>query len=132
MTREYIINKLTCELVMLTGDTDSMSSYRKYIAMALDIGVNHFTKDMEEIIAMDKWGNELNRFKSTQDAAEKLGIYRQCITDVLIGRANTAGGLRFIKAKDKVLIPKTDKYGARKIHSKKICRITEPGNSPES
>jgi len=104
MTREYVINKLTCELVIITGDTDNMVSYRKHIAMALDIGINHFTKDMEEVVALDKWGNETGRFKGVTDAAEKLGIPQPYISAVLSGQQHTAGGYRFIKAKDRILI----------------------------
>lgn len=117
MTRNKVINKLTLELVLLTGDTENMATIRRYIGMALDVGINHFTKDMEEVVVLDIFGHELDRFKGVTDAADKMGIKQSYISAVLTGQQHTAGGFRFMKAKDKILIPKTNTYGIRGIHT---------------
>lgn len=119
MTRSKIINSLTLELVSLTGDTEHMSTIRRYIEMALDVGINHFTKEMEEIVMVDGFGHEIDRFRCLSEAENKTGIDRRHISLVLLGQRHTAGDCRFIKAKDMVLIPKTDKYGIRSIHTEK-------------
>jgi hypothetical protein len=111
MTRTKVINQLTLELVSLTGAAEHMTTMRRYIEMALDVGINHFTKDMEEIVVLDQYGHEVNRFKGVTDAADKMCIKQACISAVLSGQQHTAGGYRFIKAEDRKLIPKTDKYG---------------------
>lgn len=98
MTRDYVLNQLTCELVALTGDTENMSAYRKYLNMALDIGVNHFTKDMEEVIQMDTNGRIIKRYKGITDAATKIGIKQCSISDVITGRQNSTHGFIFRKA----------------------------------
>jgi hypothetical protein len=105
MTQNEVIYKLSMEMALALGDLDTLQTCQIYIQMALSIGVEHYTKDMEEIIQLDHNGIELGRFKSTSDASAKLGILRPCITDVIIGRAHTAGGFIFIKTKDKELIP---------------------------
>lgn len=92
-----------------TSDNSHMCTVRRYIEMAVDIGTNHFTKDMEEIIALDNWGNETDRYKSVTEAAENLGIPQHYISAVLAGTQNTTGGYRFIKAKDQELLRKNFK-----------------------
>ena len=104
MTRDKVINSLTLELVTITGDDEHMSIIRKYIGMTLDIGINHFTKDMEEVIAMDEWGNEIGRFKGVTDAAVKLGLKQYSISDVIAGRQHSTGGYLFAKAHKTQLI----------------------------
>lgn len=120
MTQNEVINKLSMEMFVLVKgknlytnldqpltkeDFDDLNTYRWFIRQALTIGIDHFTKDMEEIIQMDLRGVEMERYKSTQEASDKTGIYRSCITDVIIGRAHSAGGFTFIKTKDKELVP---------------------------
>ena len=105
MTHDYVINKLTCELIVETGCPEHISAYRRKIRQALDIGINHFTKDMEEVIMMDRFGKEIERFKGVSDASAKTGVRQSDISSVLIGRQHTAGGFIFRKASTLVLKP---------------------------
>lgn len=93
-------------MALALGDLDTLQTCRTYIQMALSIGVEHFTKDMEEIIQMDRNGVEMGRFKSVTDASVKTGIPQYQLSAVLTGIQHTAGGFIFIKVKDKELIPK--------------------------
>lgn len=105
MTQGEVINKLSIEMALALGDLDTLQTCRTYIQMALMIGIEHFTKDMEEIIVLTKNGEEVTRLKSVTEGELKLGIRQACISDCLAGRQHTAGGYMFIKAKDKELIP---------------------------
>ena len=57
MTHLEVINKLAGEMSRMTGEFDHIDVYRWYIRQALDIGINHFTKESEEII-MNKIQND--------------------------------------------------------------------------
>jgi hypothetical protein len=105
MTQNEVINKLSMEMALLTGDLDNLNTYRWFIRQALDIGINHFTKDMEEIIQMDRFGEELGRFKGVTDCSQKTGIRQSDISAVLTGVQHSAGGFLFMRSKDKKLIP---------------------------
>jgi hypothetical protein len=72
--------------------------------MALSIGLEHYTKDMEEVVALYRDGVEAGRFKSIGDASNKLGVPQSSISDVIRGVQHTAGGLMFIKTKDYELV----------------------------
>lgn len=91
-------------MVQLTGHAEDMGVYRKYIQMALSIGLEHFSKDMEEVYAFNKWGREVGCFKSVRDASKKLGIPAHYISNMLSGRQSTAGGLIFVRSKDVELV----------------------------
>lgn len=104
MTTKQVINKLSLELAFQTGKMEDVAWYKKYIGMALSIGIDHFTKNMEEIVAMDHEGRELGRYNSIIEAGRKLGIRESNIHHVLAGRNPTAGGYKFILAKDQILI----------------------------
>ena len=104
MTHMEVINKLSFEMLQITGDLDHIDTYRWFIRQALDIGINHFTKDSEEVIAMTRDGVERGRFKSLREASNVLGIDRRNIQHVLAGLNHTAGGYQFILNKDKLLI----------------------------
>lgn len=105
MTVSEVVNKLTMEQALALGDLDTLPTCRRYIQMALSIGIDHFTRDSDEIIAMNYSGEEVSRFKSIREAEAKLGIDRRNIGHVLKGTAHSAGGLLFIRAKDKELVP---------------------------
>lgn len=92
------------EMALALGELDHLQTCRHYIQMALSIGLEHFSKDSQEIICMNYSGEELIRFKSIREAADKLGIDRRNISHVLEGTAHSAGGYKFILAKDKELI----------------------------
>jgi len=104
MTHMEVINKLAFEMVKVTGEIDHVNTYRWFIRQALDIGINHFTKDSEEIIAMTRNGVEKGRFKSIREASRCLGIHSRLIRFVLRGQHHTAGGYTFMLSKDKILI----------------------------
>lgn len=93
------------ELAVKVGDYDNLNTYRWFIRQALCIGIEHFTKDMEEVIQMDRNGVELARFKGVTDASLKLGIRQSDISAVLTGVQHSAGGFLFMKERDKELIP---------------------------
>ncbi len=105
MTQNEVINKLSMELAIKVGDFDNLNTYRWYIRQALVVGIDHFTKDMEEVIQMDRFGVEIGRFKGVTDAANKTGIRQSDISAVLTGVQHTAGGFIFMKERDKELIP---------------------------
>ncbi len=108
MTQGEVISKLTRECCLAMGEFYYYDTIRVYIQMALSVGVEHYTADMEEIVALYKDGREAGRFKSTIEAAEKLGVRRTSISDVLAGRLYTTGGLKFIKTKDYELVKRKD------------------------
>jgi len=105
MTQSEVINKLSMEMALALGDLDTLPTCRTYIQMALAIGIEHYTKDMEEIIVMNKDGEEVTRLKSVSEGEVKLGIRQIYISLCLTGRQHSAGGFMFVKAKDKELIP---------------------------
>jgi hypothetical protein len=106
MTQNEVINKLSTEMAVELGDFDHLALCRKYIQRALVIGTDHFTTDMEEVIQMDRFGTEIQVFKSVGDASRKTGIRQNDISTVLTGVQHTAGGFIFMKSKDKVLTPR--------------------------
>lgn len=110
MTMTEVMDKLMAEYWQETGDSENYSTVRKYMQRALVVGMEHFDPSMSEIVALNQWGIEVGRYKSTIDASKKIGVCRQCIVKVINGRAVTAGGLKFVKAKDydlkNTLLPK--------------------------
>jgi hypothetical protein len=106
MTQSEVISKLSHECCLAMGDFDYFQTVQTYIQMALRVGIEHFTKDMEEIVALYKDGTEAGRFKSVENASRTLGVTYQNISAVLTGRQHTAGGLMFVKTKDYELIPR--------------------------
>jgi len=104
MIQSEVIDKLARECCLALGDFDHFMTVRTYIQMALSIGIEHYTKDMEEVVAIYRDGVEAGRFKSIKDASDKLGIAYQNISTVLEGRQHTAGGLMFMKTKDYELV----------------------------
>jgi hypothetical protein len=111
MIQSEVINKLARECCLALGDFDHFTTVHTYIQMALSIGIEHYTKDMEEIVAMYRDGVEAGRFKSIREAERKLGIDRRNINQVLRGAAHSAGGLIFIKTKDYELIERKKERG---------------------
>jgi hypothetical protein len=105
MTHNEVINKLSMEMALALGDLDTLQTCRVYIQMALTIGINHFTKNMEEIIALDSEGREVGRYRSIMEIEKALGVKESNVHHVLAGRNHTAGGYIFIRSKDKELIP---------------------------
>ncbi len=104
MLQSEVINKLSRECCLAMGDFDYFKTVRIYIQMALSIGIEHYTKDMEEIVALYMDGTEAGRFKSITEASDKLGINRRNIDHVLRGNVHSAGSLMFMKAKDYELV----------------------------
>lgn len=109
MTQSEVIDKLTKELCLAQGTFDYFQQNRIYIQMALAVGIEHFTKDMEEVVVLYKDGSEAGRFKGVTDASIKLGIPQSQISDALRGAQHTAGGLMFMKTKDYELVPRNSK-----------------------
>ena len=114
MTQSEVINKLAMELAIAidldneNGIQDHTPVYRWFIRQALDIGTNHFTKDVEEVVMLSKEGEEVARYKGVIDASIKTGIRQGDISAVLTGVQHTAGGFKFMKAKDWELVPRPD------------------------
>lgn len=106
MLQSEVIQKLAVECHALVSQypDQQFSIIRKYIQMGLCVGLEHFTQDMEEIVALDLQGVERGVYKSTQDASNKLGICRQNITAVVNGRKHSVGGYIFMKRKDYQLL----------------------------
>ena len=101
------INKLARELCLAQGTFDYFEVNRLTSKWPL-WGLEHFTKDMEEVVALYRDGTEAGRFKSVGDASLKLGIHQSCVSDVIRGVQQTAGGLKFMKARDYELVPRKD------------------------
>jgi hypothetical protein len=106
MTVSEVIDKLTRDCCFELGSFDNYTTIHTAIQRALVIGLEHFREDQAEIMALDQFGVEVGHFKSVVEASEKLGICRQSIVKVLNNRANTAGGLHFVKVNDPKLIKK--------------------------
>ncbi|HNX37502.1 MAG TPA: hypothetical protein PL124_05470 [Candidatus Cloacimonadota bacterium] len=105
MTVNEVIKKLSMEMAVALGELDHLPTCRRYISMALSIGIEHYTKDMEEIVVMTHQGEEVARFKCVTEVERKLGIKQSYVSAVLNGTQHSAGGFLFIKARDKELIP---------------------------
>lgn len=108
MTEGEVVNKLSHECCLALGDFDHFQTVRTYIQMALRVGIEHYAKDEEEVIALYRDGTEAGRFKGVKDAAIKLGIAQSNISRVLTGKIHTAGGLKFIKTRDYELVKRED------------------------
>jgi hypothetical protein len=108
MLQSEAINKLSKECCLAIGDFDHYQTIRTYIQMALVVGVEHYTKDMEEVVSFYRDGVEAGRFKSIGDASIKLGIPQSSISDVLRGVQHTAGGLKFMKITDYELVKRKE------------------------
>lgn len=104
MLQSKVVHKLSMECAIALGDLDHLQTIRIYIQMALAIGVEHYTKDMEEIVAMDYEGVVCGSWKCVTEASEKLGIRQSDISAVLTGRQHSAGGYLFMKTKDYELV----------------------------
>jgi len=115
MLQSEVINKLSRECCLAMGDFSYFKTVKIYIQMALAVGVDHYNKEMEEVVAMDQWGVEAGRFKSTQEASDKLGVHRTCIVDCMAGRIQWAGGLKWMKVKDYELVPRESERGLKII-----------------
>lgn len=76
---------------------------RRYIQRALVIGIDHYRPEMEEIVALNSFGHEIERFKSVMEAERKTGINHRTIQNVMSGHQHSAGGMIFIKAKNQHL-----------------------------
>ena len=100
MILDEVVNKLALELMNRTGNIGHAPLYREFLNMAVIIGMEHFTPDMIEIVALLKDGAEAGRYKCTAEASRKLGIAQGNITAVLEGRRHTAGGYLFIRKVD--------------------------------
>ena len=120
MTFDQVVQKLGKEMsasldslivsAMESGDLSVLRDNapqlcKNYIHIALCVGMEHFHYLDEEIIAMDRDGNELGHFKSITEAETKLGIHKSAISSCINGIRHSAGGLLFIKASDKGIIP---------------------------
>jgi hypothetical protein len=122
MTQNQVINKLALELAFQTGRMEDMKLYKQYLRMALVVGTDHFLVGMKEIVAMDKEGKELGRFRCIKDVAKKLNLRYDSIEDVLQKRRNSVFGYKFIYAIDMELKERTEKM--------KILEL-EPANNRE-
>jgi len=101
MTQDQVIDALAREWILTRGgDLDDLQTARWYLRQALEIGISHFTKDMEEIVVLTRDGEEIQRYKGVTDCSVKMGIRQGDISSVLNGTQRTAGGFRFVKAKD--------------------------------
>ena len=115
MLQSEVINKLSRECCLAMGDFDYFKTVRIYIQMALAVGVEHYRVDMDEVVAMDMEGREAGRFKSIQEASDKLGILQSGIMNNLAGRSAWAGGLKWMKVKDYELIEREPERGIKII-----------------
>ncbi len=113
MTQGEVISKLARECCLAMGEFYYYDTVRTYIQMALSIGIEHYTKDMEEIVALYQDGREAGRFKSVGEAATKLGLPQSSVSSVLSGKQYTAGGLKFVKTKDFELFKRDDNTSFR-------------------
>lgn len=104
MIQSEVINKLSRECCLAMGDFHYFNTVRSYIQMALSVGLEHYTVDMEEIVVLSQKGVEMGRFKSLSDASKNLGIDKRGISAVICGRQRTCGGMMFIKARDYDLV----------------------------
>lgn len=104
MIQSDVIKKLALDLALETGTMEDLPIYRKYIQMALVIGIDHFTKDQEEIIALDFKGVEIGRYAGVREAERKLGLVKSSISKVLSGLNYQTGGIRFVRVNEKELI----------------------------
>ena len=107
MTQNYVIDQVSRLLIedLKKENCDVEQACRQYVQMALSIGIDHFYSDMEEVIAFDKKGNEVGRYKSSQEAAAKLGCDRRDVSRVIEGKRHSCGGYIFMKLKDHELMP---------------------------
>ena len=69
MTIEEATNKLSFEMVILTGHPEDVSIYQQYIQIGIVLGMEYFKKDQQEVIALDDKGVIVGKFRSvTEDS----------------------------------------------------------------
>jgi len=79
-------NKLDNRAVNLEWTT-----HKENMAHATDTGL----KKQMSVVQYDLEGKELARFKSTSDAAQKLGLTKTCVFNVCSGRSKQTNGFIF-------------------------------------
>jgi hypothetical protein len=99
MTSDYVIKKLTIDLIKETGDFEHADIYKRYLTYALTIGMEHFDSRMQEIAAF-KDNIEVGRYRDTSEASKKLNISQGNIKSILIGKRHQSKGYTFMKVKD--------------------------------
>lgn len=105
---EKIVNIKTtesAELIELATDPEFVNAIKWFVRQALVIGTDHFTKNSEEIIALDMEGHEIGRYKNILEIEKVLGVKESNVHHVLAGRNHTAGGFMFIRSKDRDRVP---------------------------
>jgi hypothetical protein len=106
MTQSEVVNKMSKEMALELGGLEYLRICKFYINMAVTIGLECYSKNMEEIIAMTCDGVEVGRYPGLREASRQLGIAEGGISNVIAGRHHTAGGLMFMKAKDREMYKK--------------------------
>lgn len=115
MLQAEVINKLSRECCLAMGSFDNFKTIKIYIQMALAVGVEHYMVSMEEVVALDMNGKEAGRFKSIQEASDKMGIHQSGIVNNLSGRSAWASGLKWMKVKDYELVRREPERGLKII-----------------
>jgi hypothetical protein len=100
MIIKEVIDKLSLEYCQAINNFDNYSTIRTFIQRALVIGMEHFSPEMEEIIATNEFGVEQGRYKNGKDASRKIGVSHANINFVTNGLRHTAHGLHFTKVED--------------------------------
>jgi hypothetical protein len=108
MLQSEAVKKINTEMTLELGGLEYLRICKFYINMAMVVGLECYSKNMEEIIAMNCDGIEVGRFPGLREAERNLGISAGGISNVLAGRHHTAGGLMFMKVKDKELYRKDE------------------------
>ena len=104
MIQSEIVHKMSMEMALRLGDLNHLKTCKFYINMAVTIGTEYFTRDMEEVVALTSEGIERGRYKSIAEAAHELGLDGTHISKVLSRRYHSTGGFIFMKTKDRELI----------------------------
>jgi hypothetical protein len=100
MTIDAAIKGLTFEMILQTGDYEHAETYKLFLTRALTIGMDHFSKNMDEIVAFDISGHEVGRYRNAYEASAKLGVARGNINQILSGKKHSIHGYMFRRAKD--------------------------------
>ena len=104
MTFDKAINGLSNDLADALGIDCSMHAQReilrRYIQRAMVIGFDHFKRYHTDVVQMDLNGYEVNRYQGVNEAAKKLKIPHQSISNVIAGKKHSTHGFMFRKATD--------------------------------
>lgn len=103
MTVDEVTDKISVELALYLDRVGDLPHIKRIVRMAITVGIEYFSKDMEEIMLLNKKGELVKVFKSINDTATVLETDRSIIQRVLAGKRHSIRGYILRKVQNKPL-----------------------------